>query len=434
MGAAAQQAELRAIARAPLSPPVATERPEAAIPSVGPNIGGPPGATVETLEQAWAGALSVDRGLRAQQRSQSAADEAVQLAHAQRWPTAGIEGSVYPAQRRAVLQSEFRGHSTSATATFPYEQTEDFAARAKIDLPLYTSGRIEQEIAAAEAERAASALETEDAVMDLKMRVAGVYVAVLRAQRDVDLAETTVRSLESHTRDVYLRFRNDQIQQTDLLAAQVSLANARHAVIQAKNRLDGSRAAYNRYLGRPLTAAVRLAELPLETPTNDLDALTALALHTRPTLARLTCNVDALQHRAESVRAKSLPQVTLRGEYSYLQDRYQVPEGIASGGVGVSWNLFDGGRNRFEARNLSEQAEAIRCRHEELESVIALDVRRAWLDVQETRRRLETTPEAIRQAEENLPRRPPALPHGHGHEYRSPRGRDAPHSGLAKPR
>ena len=211
-----------------------------------------------------------------------------------------------------------------------------------------------------------------------------------------------MRSLESHTRDVYLRFRNDQIQQTDLLAAQVSLANARHAVIQAKNRLDGSRAAYNRYLGRPLTAAVRLAELPLETPTNDLDALTALALHTRPTLARLTCNVDALQHRAESVRAKSLPQVTLRGEYSYLQDRYQVPEGIASGGVGVSWNLFDGGRNRFEARNLSEQAEAIRCRHEELESVIALDVRRAWLDVQETRRRLETTPEAIRQAEENL--------------------------------
>ena len=46
--------------------------------------------------------------------------------------------------------------------------------------------------------------------MDLKMGVAGVYVAVLRAERDVDLAETTVRSLESHTRDVYLRFRNDQ--------------------------------------------------------------------------------------------------------------------------------------------------------------------------------------------------------------------------------
>ena len=111
----------------------------------------------------------------------------------------------------------------------------------------------------------------------------------------------------------------------------------------------------------------------------------------------MPCNIGL-----KACAPKSLPQVTLRGEYSYLQDRYQVPEGIASGGVGVSWNLFDGGRNRFEARNLSEQAEAIRCRHEELESVIALDVRCAWLDVQETRRRLETTPEAIRQAEENL--------------------------------
>jgi len=79
-----------------------------------------------------------------------------------------------------------------------------------------------------------------------------------------------------------------------------------------------------------------------------------------------------------------------------------VPEGIGAAGVGVTWNLFDGGRNRFEAKNLLEQAEALRCRREELESLIALDVRRAWLDVQETRRRLEATPEAIQQAEENL--------------------------------
>jgi len=147
---------------------------------------------------------------------------------------------------------------------------------------------------------------------------------------------------------------------------------------------------------------VRLAELPLETPTDNVDELTSLALHTRPALARLATRIEALEHRAKSVSAKNGPQVTARGEYAYQQNRYLVPEGIAAAGVGITWNLFDGGRNRFEASSLFEQAEALRCRHEELESLVALEVRRAWLDVQETRRRLDVTPEAIQQAEENL--------------------------------
>jgi outer membrane protein len=362
-----------------------------------------PPAGVESLEQAWAAAQAVDLGLRAQHWNQSAAEQAVLSAQAERWPIVGLEGSYTGRTAEPSFKVSFEGLPLpSSTFTFPYEQTENFAARAKIDLPLYTGGRITHGIAAAEAERAALALDGEDVLMDLNMQVAEVYVAVLRAQRDVDLTESTIRSLESHARDVESLFRQGQVQQTDLLAAQVALANARCDAVQARNRLDSSRAAYNRHMGRPLTAPVALAELPLETPTADVESLTSVAMRSRPTLARLVNNVDALEHRAECVRARNSPQVSVRGEYDYEEDRFRVPEGIGAAGVGVTWNLFDGGRNRFEAKTLTEQAEALRCRRDELQSLIALDVRRAWLDVQETRRRLEATPEAIRQAEENL--------------------------------
>jgi outer membrane protein len=360
-----------------------------------------PGIAIESLEQAWAAAQTADRGLQAHHWNESAAEQATLSARAERWPVVGLESSYTGRTAEPSFKVYFEGLPLPP-GTFPYEQSENFAGRATIDLPLYTGGRIEHGIAAAEADRAASALDTEDALMNLKMRVAEVYVTVLRAQRDVELTESTIRSLESHARDVEVLFGQGQVQQTDLLAAQVALANARCDGVQAKNRLDSSRAAYNRHVGRPLTAPVLLAELPLETPTSDLESLTSLALHSRPAIARLVNSVEALEHRAESVRAKNAPQVFARGEYDYEQDIYKVPEGIAAAGVGVTWNLFDGGRNRFEAKNLSEQAEAIRCRREELESLIALDVRRAWLDVQETRRRLEAAPEAIQQAEENL--------------------------------
>jgi outer membrane protein len=370
-------------------PPDKTEQPHAA----------PPEA-VESLEQAWAAAQTADRGLQAQHWNESAAEQATMSARAERWPIVGLDGSYTGRTAEPSFKVYFEGLPLPP-GTFPYEQTQNFAARAKIDFPLYTGGRIEHGIAAAEADQAALAFDTEEALMDLKMRVAEVYATVLRAQRDVELTESTIQSLEAHVADVEALFRHGRVQQTDLLAAQVALSNARCDGVQARNRLDSSRAAYNRHMGRPLTAPVLLAELPLETPTPEVESLTDLALHSRPALARLLNSAEALEHRAESVRARNSPQVSVRGEYDYEEDRYRVPEGIGAAGVGVTWNLFDGGRNRFEAKGLSEQAEALRCRHKELESFIALDVRRAWLDVQETRRRLEAAPEAVQRAEEN---------------------------------
>jgi len=360
-----------------------------------------PAEAIESLEQAWAAAQTADRGLQAQHWNESAAEQTTMSARAERWPIVGLDGSYTGRTAEPSFKVSFEGIPLP-TGTFPYEQSDNFAARATIDFPLYTGGRIEQGIAAAEADQAALAFDSEEARMNLKMQVAEVYVMVLRAQRNVELTESTIRSLESHARDVEVLFQHGRVQQTDLLAAQVALSNARCDGVQAKNQLDSSRAAYNRHMGRPLTAPVNLAELPLETPTSDVESLTSRALHSRPALARLVNSVQALEHRAESVRAKNAPQVSLRGEYNYDEDIYRVPEGIAAAGVGITWNVFDGGRNRFEAKNLSEQAEALRCRRQELESLIALDVRRAWLDVQETHRRLEATSEAIQQAEENL--------------------------------
>jgi outer membrane protein len=396
---------LQVAPESPLTLPTTAEQapaePTPGTPGRAAQIQAGPAEAIESLEQAWAAAQSADGGLQAQYWSESAAGQATMSARAEQWPVVGLDGSYTGRTAEPSFKVYFEGLPISPT-TFPYEQTENFAARAKVDFPLYTGGRIQHGIAAAEADQAALALDTEEAVMDLKLRVAEVYLAVLRAQRDVELTDNTIQSLEAHAADVETLFRNGRVQQTDLLAAQVALSNARCDGVQARNRLDNSRAAYNRHTGRPLAAPVRLAELPLESPPADVECLTALAVHSRPALARMLNGAEALQHRAESARAKNSPQVFLRGEYDYEEDRYRVPEGIGAAGVGVTWNVFDGGRNRYEAKGLKEQAEALRCRRKELESYIALDVRRAWLDVQETRRRLEAASDAIQQAEENV--------------------------------
>jgi outer membrane protein TolC len=285
---------------------------------------------------------------------------------------------------------------------FAFAQSESFATRARLDLPVYTSGRIGYGIAAGEANAAAAGFDLANAALDLRLHVAEEYTAVLRAQRGSEVAESRVRSLAAHVRDAELLFQHDQIPRTDLLAAQVALANARQGAIQARHLLDVSRAVYNRRLGRPLSAPVHIAELPVEAPAEDLDTLTARALRTHPALASLSSQALALRQQAAGVLARNGLQATLRGEYSYEQNKYRIPEGIAAAGIGVTWNVFDSGRNRHEAAALSQRSEGVVRLRADLESTIAVAIYRALLEVEETRKCLEVTPQAIEQAEETL--------------------------------
>jgi outer membrane protein TolC len=285
---------------------------------------------------------------------------------------------------------------------FRYIQTEDFAFRTRIDLPLYTSGRIRHGIDAAQAQRNSAELQVAIFRSDLKLRVAEEFVAVLRAQRDVEVARSDVRSLESHLRDVEMLFLHDRVPRNDLLAAKVAFSNARQREIQTINRVDVTRAAYNRRLGRPLTARYELAELQPTEIDEDLETLTLRAVSIRPEMASLSAQARTLQQRGEAVRARNRPQIGLHGQYAFRENRFQTPQGIASLGVGLSWDALDGGRRRYESGALLEQATGLLRLREDLESKIRLEVRRAWLEVQEARKRIEVTREAIEYADENL--------------------------------
>lgn len=360
-------------------------------------VSGPP----ETLEQAWLITLAVSQALEAKRLGVSSAEHSLQSAQADRWPKVAIQSSYTVRDNEPAFKFDFPGMPLW-TNTFPYAQDEFLAFHTRVDLPLYTSGRISHGVAAAAARFSSAELQVDKYTMDLKMQVAGEYVAVLRAQREVDVAECTVKSLVAHLRDVEMLFEHGQVPWNDVLAAQVALSNARQSAIQAHNELAVSQAAYNRRLGRPLTSPLRIAELPLQMPQEDVESLTSRALRARPEIVGLKAQVRALEHQAVSLRATNGPQVAVWGDYAFEENRFRTPQGITAAGVGVSWNVFDGGRNRHQVAAILEQADSLRRMQAELESVIALEVHRAWLDVQQTRRRLELTPQAVQRAEENL--------------------------------
>lgn len=359
----------------------------------------PPALQAETLDQAWQAALAADRRVRAAGRLAQSAEENLAVAQGARLPRLSLEGGYTALDNAPAMVAIFPPFPPQRLTLGPDQY---YSYQGTLSVPLYTSGRLTRGMDAARAGVNAARQDEARSVLDLKLRVGELYVAVLRAQRGVEVAESQVQSLDAHAQDVGNRFHQGLVAKNDLLAAQVALADARQRAIQAQSALDLARAGYNRQMGRALDAPVTLDEL--EPPPMDADpaALTARALRQRPELAGLQAQSASLREQAASERAASQPQLFLSAGYKYQENQYQLYPGVWSAMLGLRWDLFDGGIARHQAGATLERAEATQQQHDDVASLIALQVRQATLSVAETRARVTVGRDALAQSEENL--------------------------------
>ena len=185
---------------------------------------------------------------------------------------------------------------------------------------------------------------------------------------------------------------------------QVALADARQNRLRAANAAEIALASYNRRLGEPLDREAELVEQvtePAALPA-ELGPLVQMAMERRTELAALGEQAEAYGALAKVERARVLPQVSVSGGYNYLQNQFLDDEEFAMAGVGVQWALFDGGQSRKRAAAMERNRRATEEQREDAESLIALQVRQAWLGVDEARQRAVVTAESAEQSEENL--------------------------------
>jgi outer membrane protein len=359
----------------------------------------------ETLPEAWSHALRVDHRLAASRQAISAAEMRSSAAAADRWPQLSVETGYTVRDNEPsfrFIAPSFVGPSITGPLAFPYAQRDSFAAGATAAVPLYTSGRITHQIDAAQARLSSEHAESERTELAVKMAVADAYVGVLRARQVAAVAHQSLENMLAHERDVAQMFANEVVPQTDLLAAQVARSQARYREIQALSNLDQACATFNRQLGRPLDADVSLVELPLAPLRDELDSLTDRAWNNRRELVSLAAQAQSLRHQADATRAMHAPQVELRGSYAFAENDYQTPEGLASAGIVLQYNVFDAGRKRYSADADSFSADRVLLLHEDQKLQIALEVRQAWLAAREAHSRIEVAREAVKQAAESL--------------------------------
>ena len=359
-------------------------------------------AQAGTLEQAWRRAALRNQTLAAAAAEVQAARSGERAARDARWPSIDAQASYSHLGQAPELQVLTPSLAFRSGPIF--KDNQYLSATVQMRLPLYTGGAIRAgEAAARDGVRGAAAVQQATAA-DVKLEVAEAYVAILRAQRQVQVAHASVESLAAHLRDVRAKFDRHMVAKSDLLAADVALANARSSQVSARNALEISEEEYNRLLGEPLG---RVPHLDPVLPSFAVDRLPltqliAQALVRRGELHALAARAGALAARARVATASRLPHLAAVGGYTHFDNQILNRENFSSVGVGFTWKLFDGGAAANEADALRSRSRAERHRLADLRSRITLEVRADWLTLAAARARVQASRAATAQAEENL--------------------------------
>ncbi|MCS7173573.1 MAG: TolC family protein [Armatimonadetes bacterium] len=350
-------------------------------------------------------ALALERNLqlRAAALDLALAQAALAQARAAQQPQVSLQGSyVYLQQPGTTLTfpNPFGPTPPQLTVTVPPPEPSQFLVRLLAQYPLYTGGRLEAQIALAEANVLGARAALERTRQQVLAQAQQAYLAWLVSRETVAAAQRALAQAEESLRVAQARFRAGASPRFDVLQAEVAVANARQNLLRAET---GARNA--------ATQLSAILDFPLDTPLEPADSLeprpvtavlpegVAQALQRRPELLELRARMEAARAAVDLARSGGRPNLALTANYDLTGPLTQL-QGTWSVALAVTLQLYDGGLTRERVREAELRLEQLRVLEAQLRTRIELEVRQAWVALEQSNAALATAEKAVEQARE----------------------------------
>ncbi len=282
-----------------------------------------------------------------------------------------------------------------------------YSAALMYTYPIYTGGRIESQIALAQANLRGSEATLERVKQQLVLDVKQAYFGLLTAQAGIDVAQRTVDSADENLRVARARVAAGASPRFDEIQAEVNSANARQGLIRARNATALSQQGLDALVALPLDTVLAPRETMTLVPVrSDVAALIRQALEARPELAELKARLAAAVAAIEIARSGGRPAVVLVGGPNYGNSTGTGGAAVAASGWSVTLSatvpIFDGHLTDQKVREAEARVEQLRASEAQLRQGIELDVRRSVLNHASAAEGLVTADKTIEQAQEGL--------------------------------
>lgn len=308
------------------------------------------------------------------------------------------------------------GHWNNAQIHDAYDQLYDlnsdrmFSNQVQVLFPLYTGGKIENAIEAAELGRDAADLTLEATKQGIKEQTTAAYFQILQFRNLIQVNKEAVDTLQAHLDNVNAQYRVGTVAKSDVLRSQVELANQQQALVNAQNNYDVAVATFNNIVGLPTETIVDAKEdLSYTKYDISLPRCTDYALIHRPDGIAMERAWKRAEAMMKAAKAGYRPQVNAVVSRSWSGDapfstntvKYSETSDGTNAGLQMSWNIFD--NNVTEAQVQQAKASMRKAEQQlyETQESIQLDVRKAYLNLLAAEQNIHTTKVAVDQAQED---------------------------------
>jgi len=350
--------------------------------------GDAPGGRVITLEQAYDIALETDQSIRIAYQQIRQANLLTWSALTRLGPS--LTGNAgYDANQTHGGGLILRDESSNVGVNFS-QPLMDFSV-----FPAYRYGKL-----AATAAR----LQRQYTIRQVLYGVAGAYYQVLTQEGIVAVDQKTV-DLAAQQMDVaQKRLDVGEVTRTDVLNAQVTLENARVALIQAKNTLLLNRDTLGNILNLGGDSGFQVVTPP-DYPTTipDFAKLLAIGYRNREDLKVAALVVQEDIAKKGEVVAEYAPRIVggAGDDYTNARGLYGPQTQVWDANVSVSMPFLTGGQREIDLRTAREQVIEDELSRDEVAKQVEGDVRGAWLNARSLQDTLVSSKVAVEAAQKS---------------------------------
>lgn len=235
-------------------------------------------------------------------------------------------------------------------------------------------------------------------------QVRRAYYTVVEAQSALDSLQASLPYYRESHRLALVNSRKETILESDLLNADAQLLKIQNAISDASDRVASASERLNDLMGRDVhtqfrVAAIVDADIDLVTP----EAMEARALQNRPDVRKAKLQVQQADYDARAKKAEYIPDVSLAFSYYTTANFENVfPSNVGTVGVSVRWEPWDWGRRRQEYAEKRVKEEQAKVGVDATGRGVLLEVRNAYRQLENTRRRLALSDASERAARQKL--------------------------------
>jgi outer membrane protein len=237
----------------------------------------------------------------------------------------------------------------------------------------------------------------------LRLEVIRAYYGVILARQRKEVTDEAVKMGEADRKRITDFFQSGLVVQSDLLAAEVQLAEFRQQQVQASGDLITAHAYLNAVLGTPIHTPQDIAEQlrDRQFPVAETDELIRQALQHRPDYSRSGSSLRSTEEGVRGAKGNYLPRIDVFSSYGISGRDLTSGSSDYAIGAWVTLNVFDFSRSaKLDKARAAQSAAAAEQEH--LANQIRLEVIQAYQDYVSAGERLKVAAQTVAQAQETL--------------------------------